>query len=218
MTHSLHRVGGEESLRQDFVLLCTPARGINDCGSRDKLLKAFDIILAAGPVNLGFYGLGSLADGISLAAMREHIRDGSRLRFCFDDANQLETALRSLKDADLGISISVTGVLEEVYRICSELDIQPHTANISCGVWGRRERLPSEEILELTTMCGHGLIAPQLVGSVLRELRAGELTLQEAVEQLQKPCVCGIFNPTRAARLLASRVGVRAEDPRAKSP
>ena len=39
MTHSLHRRGAPETLENDYVLLVTPAVGINHVGSKEKLQK-----------------------------------------------------------------------------------------------------------------------------------------------------------------------------------
>ena len=37
---------------------------------------------------------------------------------------------------------------------------------------------------------------------ILEMLENGKITAEEAAQELSKPCVCGIFNPVRAARLL----------------
>jgi hypothetical protein len=39
---------------------------------------------------------------------------------------------------------------------------------------------------------------------MIEDIRAGRRTPEAAAEELAKPCMCGIFNPKRAARLLAA--------------
>jgi len=62
--------------------------------------------------------------------------------------------------------------------------------------------LPSEEIIELTTMCGHHCISPQSVENYVNLIKIGKITVEKATENLAKPCVCGIFNPKRAKMIL----------------
>jgi hypothetical protein len=72
----------------------------------------------------------------------------------------------------------------------------------SAGVWGQVDRLPSADVMQVTTMCGHGMVAAQLVERRARDVRSGRMTTQQAARELAKLCVCGIFNPVRAERLL----------------
>jgi hypothetical protein len=53
-------------------------------------------------------------------------------------------------------------------------------------------------------MCGHGLTSSGLVEKMIEDIRKGKTSPQKASEKLAKPCVCGIFNTTRAAELLAT--------------
>jgi len=202
MTHSLHRLGTEDSLKGDYVFLCTPAKGINDKGSTLKLIRILEILLEVGPTNIGFYGHGSLMDDISIEAIKKSIHDTSRLRCCFDDGEKLEEVLRIIKNEDLGLSITVSGLLSELKDICEELDLEPHTINISCGIFGRIDRLPRPKILEISTMCGHGMIGHGLVEVIIQRLQEGNLDIDEAIYRLGKPRTCGIFNPSRANNII----------------
>jgi len=47
------------------------------------------------------------------------------------------------------------GLMEEIFQCCRKAGLNPHSVDYSLGVHGRIEKLPSEEILEVTTMCGH---------------------------------------------------------------
>jgi hypothetical protein len=202
MTHSLHRCGHEESLRRDYIFLCTPAKGVNNQGAAKKLIKILDMIMDIGPSNIGFYGHGSLLSGISIDAVKSKFHDNSRIRCCFDNKEKLKEILRRVKKEDLGLSITVSGLISELKEISNELRLEPHTINICCGVLGKVDRLPSREIMEITTMCGHGMISFGLVKRVIKELREGKLSFKEAVQRIGEPCTCGIFNPSRADEIL----------------
>ena len=84
-----------------------------------------------------------------------------------------------------------------------EVDLTMHTVHLSLGTFGKKELLPSDEkVLEITTMCGHHCTSPQSVEHYADQIKSGKLTLEKAVEKLAKPCVCGIFNKSRATKLL----------------
>ena len=108
----------------------------------------------------------------------------------------------TLKKQDLGISIVVSGLYEEIQKMASKMDIRLHTIHHSLGVFGKKELLPSDQILELTTMCGHHCISPQSVEYYLQLIREGKISVEKAAEKLKKPCVCGIFNTSRAVNIL----------------
>ena len=202
MTHSLYRLGSEDSLKGDFIFLCTPATGINDKDSTLKLIRILEILLEVGPTNIGFYGHGSLLDDISIEAIKKTIHDTSRLRCCFDDREKLEEVLRRIKVEDLGLSITVSGLLTELENIYEALDLKPHTINISCGIFGKIDRLPRRKILEISTMCGHGMISHGLAENIIKRAQEGNIDMDKAVYQLGKPCTCGIFNPSRAHKII----------------
>jgi hypothetical protein len=100
-------------------------------------------------------------------------------------------------------------MFEPVRCCCSDLGLEPapHTVNHSLGVWGRTETLPEQDVLEISTMCGHGMVAFGLIRDMVAEVKAGRLTVREAAERLAEPCECGVFNPDRAAALLERIVG-----------
>jgi hypothetical protein len=59
----------------------------------------------------------------------------------------------------------------------------------------------------LNLMCGHGMVAPWALirpcGGFQRS-KHGELSPDEGAEKLFEPCMCGIFNPHRAAVLISA--------------
>jgi hypothetical protein len=54
----------------------------------------------------------------------------------------------------------------------------------------------------LSTMCGHGMIAHSLAKKMIDWVKEGRRTPEEAVTYLTRFCSCGVFNPSRAKRIL----------------
>jgi ribosomal protein S20 len=53
-------------------------------------------------------------------------------------------------------------------------------------------------------MCGHGLVSAALVSSLAEDVKAGRKNAESAAKEMAKMCDCGVFNPVRAARLMAA--------------
>ena len=77
-----------------------------------------------------------------------------------------------------------------------------HTIEYSGGIWGKTEKLPAPEVLEFTTMCGHGMISRYLVEDVIKRVKAGTISAKEGSVEIGKQCCCGIYNPDRSEKLL----------------
>jgi hypothetical protein len=114
--------------------------------------------------------------------------------------------LKELKEADLGLSIVVSGVFEETFDACERAGIEPHTVNMSLETWGKTELLPKSPVLELCTMCGHAMIAPKLAETLMDRVKRGGMTPEEAAVELGKQCTCNIFNTARAAEIIRSNI------------
>jgi len=114
--------------------------------------------------------------------------------------------LKELKEADLGLPVVVSGIFENVDRCLEKVGLKHHTANFSLGIWGNTEKLPSDDILEVITMCGHAMVSANLVKTMVEEIKAGRKTPEEAAKVLASQCVCEVFNPARAAKLLATNI------------
>lgn len=202
MTHTLHRRGKIENLREEYVMLIMPAKGFNLKGSESKMQQIFEVIShhESDLTNFGSPHVGNkhrtIMDTLKKAKMRI-------AHAVFKDRDTLKSCLKELKSRDFGISIVISGLYDEVERICSELGISPpHTVAHSLGVHGRTDKLPDENTLEITTMCGHSMVSPNLVLHMLNELEAGKKTYEEAANILSEICDCGVFNPDRAGKIL----------------
>jgi len=72
----------------------------------------------------------------------------------------------------------------------------------SLGIIGNTPRLPDESILEVTTMCGHGMIAFNLVKKLADDVKKGRTSPNKAAKEIAKQCVCGVVNIPRVERLI----------------
>ncbi|MDK2823203.1 MAG: hypothetical protein PWQ67_624 [Clostridia bacterium] len=212
MTHSLHRRGTEESLKDDFVLLVTSAYGFNHVGSKDKMRKILDEVFELEPCNIGSYDTGTILSGVDIQEIRDALNDVPRVRCCFSSKEKMKKVLQRIKELDLGLSVTVSGLTDEVLDMARELDIKPHCVNLSLEIWGNVEKLPSEEVLELVTMCGHGLISSGLVEDCIEKVKKGHMTPRDAAVKISHPCVCGIYNPDRAEKLLEKYVPQKEQE------
>jgi len=203
MSHTLHRLGKPEDLKKDWVVLAMSAKGINKRESASKLRKFLKLALSHHPVNFGDMRSASSFVQSSQDVLK-CIHDDSIIHAVFSKKKSVSAFLRDLKKKELGISVVISGLFEEGKRCVKDAGLRPHTASFSLGIWGNRERLPERPILEMSTMCGHGLISPSLIRLKAEEVASRQLTIDEAVAHLAKPCVCGIFNPVRASELLSA--------------
>jgi phosphoglycolate phosphatase-like HAD superfamily hydrolase len=201
MTHTLHRRGDPEGLHGDYILLAMTARGINREGSGQKTRRIWKVISR---YRDGLANYGNLSLGNSHTTSLEELMkvDSIILHAVFRDLQTLRACLMDLKQADIGISIVVSGLYGEVQKICDEIGLRPHTVNFSLGVHGRTEKLPPEPVLEIMTMCGHAMVSTNLVEQTIKDIRAGKITYAEGATELSRMCVCGIFNPPRAEKIL----------------
>lgn len=217
MTHSLHRYGRYEDLTGDYIVFAMPARGLNDADAVRKEKEFLRRALKHGPVNIGDAKLGGqFRPGRDLTPMvhwrRDTAPDPERVirevdapgivTAVFDDYDALVAFVGELVVADLGLSINVSSLADRAEACCRECGITRHAVEYSLGFQGRTDRLPEKPVLELSTMCGHGMISFGLASEMLKRVREGRRSPQEASRTLARFCVCSIFNPSRARRIL----------------
>lgn len=201
MTHTNHRQGTRESLSKDYVVFMYAAKGINDKDAGLKLQEFLRMGYKYGPVNAGPARVGDMFMS-SPEKLVERVVRATSAYMVFDDRGKVEALVNDVVEADLGLSVIVSGLFDEVDEVCRAVGIKRHTAQCSLGVWGRVERLPQPEILDITTMCGHGMLSFNLVRRMAAEVGKGLISLEKAGRIMAKPCVCGVFNPKRAEDLL----------------
>jgi len=205
MTHSLHREGTIDSLERDYALFIYPARGFNYKGCAPKVRRLVEIVYQVGPVNLIATTLRrNMYSGVRPEEVLDSIQEGIRVFSVFNRREKIKEVLKRFKAADEGISIVVSGLIDRVREIALEIGLDPHTINLSLGVHGGTDHLPPADIRQFTTMCGHGMVSPNLVRDVIRRVNSGKISPWEGSLVLAKPCACGIYNPHRSVELLES--------------
>ncbi|MBU1207575.1 MAG: hypothetical protein KKH04_11705 [Proteobacteria bacterium] len=207
MTNTLHRRGTRDNLKNDYIIFCTPARGVNSNGSGSKIQEFLRICLKYHPVNMGDGQQGNiLQDDIEVENFIANQKDGEGAAVVFTDLDTLQKVIAELIQADLGISINISGLLDEVQTCCRKVGLERHSVEHSLGIWGAKDLLPEREILEVNTLCGHGLVSFNLIRKMVEYVRLRRLTAKEAAKTMAKCCECGAFNPVRAEQLLEKMV------------
>jgi len=199
MTHTLHRQGTVENLTDDFPMHAMPAVGFNKEGCEPKLQQFWDIAHRNNPVNSGDSKVGNQFDH-AVDELRKNLSSTTHAVFASED--DLTGLLRDLKEADIGMSVTLSGLKDQLFACCKRAGIEPYAVEHSLKVQGDTSELPDPKIMEMTTMCGHAMVSRGQVGIMVEKIKKGQLTPAQAGIELGRPCQCGIFNPVRAAALL----------------
>jgi hypothetical protein len=126
----------------------------------------------------------------------------------FTDLDTLREVVKELAQAELGISIVVSGLMDEIQECCRAAGIERHSAEHSLGFWGARDRLPERHILEVNSMCGHGMVSVNLIRKMIEYVKLRRLTPKKAASIMAECCECRAFNPVRAEILFEkARIG-----------
>ena len=201
MTHSLHRRGSYEELKNDFVVLGCPATGVNKAGSAPKTQQFLSICYKHGPINLGDMKTGNIYN-TTMDDILASVTDGTIVQCTFDNRDKIVSLLKELKDRRPGISVIISGVTDVVQQCMHEAGLGPiHSLEYSLGTWGAIDRLPDYPILKLLTMCGHAMIASDLVGKMIRDIKRGRRTIRDCCVEMAQCCTCGNFNVTRGENI-----------------
>ncbi len=220
MTNTLHRFQKPDDPKDDYVVFTLTSRGINDEGA---LQKARDFVLTAlkyNPVNLaaGARNGPTFRPEKNLNPVKLYLRGrkeqvppeqmiaemnppGGAL-VVFDKKQNLEGFLKELGEMDLGLSVNVSSLVEDVREMAPRTGVRPHSINYALGFRGNLYRLPDQQVLALTTLCGHGLIASNFAKKMIDGVKEKRIVPEKAAGYMAKFCVCGAFNTSRAVRIL----------------
>ena len=132
MTNTLHRYGDAESFQDDYIVFASPSRGKNDEGSISKLKQFLEMALPYKPVNIGdpAHG-GALRPSRNetvlshwhrdvqprLRAVIDGIDEPASVAAVFDNLNAAENFLKTVKEADLGLSVNISTSIEGARRV-----------------------------------------------------------------------------------------------------
>ena len=124
-----------------------------------------------------------------------------------DQDGSFKTFLKAVKTADLGMCVNISTSIDGAQNCC-EAACQPrHSVGYSLGFEGKTEKLPNTQVLTLATMCGHGMISVSLAKKMIDWVQEGRRTPDQAVTYMARFCSCGVYNPSRAKRILEDARG-----------
>ncbi len=207
MSHSAHRFATREELKRDYVIFVRPAKGFDDVDektkqeTRRKTKELADIVNKYEPANIGRAVAGSTAQGDAYDKVMERPELHGFMSVVTDKEKAFQI-LKEFKEKDAGLSVVASGLTEDLFDICRKVGLKPHTILYSLGVWGKKELLPSEDHLKITTLCGHSMVSPSLIDHYVQKIKKGEISPEEAGKKMAKPCPCGIFNVPRTVEVL----------------
>ncbi|MGA9980884.1 MAG: hypothetical protein WBQ08_19845 [Candidatus Sulfotelmatobacter sp.] len=217
MTNTLHRYGDSASFYDDYLIFASPSRGRNDKDSVPKLKAFLEMALPFNPVNIGDPvhggGLRPSRDLTTIAnwsrdmkpdfrAVIDGIDEPASVVAIFDNGGAAAKFLKTVVEADLGLSVNISTSVEGAEQCCQFAGIPRHSVGYSLGFEGAIEKLPNTQLLKLTTMCGHGMISASLAKKMIDWVKEGRRTPDQAVTYMTRFCSCGVFNPVRAKRIL----------------
>jgi hypothetical protein len=131
-----------------------------------------------------------------------NVTDGTVVQCTFDNRDKIVALIEELKERRPGISVIITGVTDVVQQCMHEAGLGSiHSLEYSLGTWGKTERLPGYAVLKLLTMCGHAMIASDLVGKMVRDVKRGRRTIRSCLVEMAQCCTCGNFNLTHAEKI-----------------
>jgi hypothetical protein len=236
MTNTLHRYSahyapdraaeGDAPVTDDWIVFAMATKGLNDDDLVAKCRRFLELALEHEPVNIGDATHGgwlrpqrdltpashwSREHRPDPAAVLRGVDGPTTVAAVFDTFEKMRGFVEALAKADLGVSINIASPMNGAHRCCKETGLVRHSVEYSIGFRGRLDALPDASTLELSTMCGHGMVSAAFARKMLDWVKENRRTPAEAAAYMARFCSCGVFNTCRAERLLEeSRAGARA--------
>ena len=234
MTNTLHRYSDHyafesaphpEPVRDDYIVFAMASRGLNDDGLVEKYRAFLRLALKHKPVNIGDATKGGMLrprQDMNPAAhwLRDQrpdpeqviagIEGPTTVAAVFDSYEAMTAFVEELRSADLGISINISAPMEDARRCCEAAGIARHSVEYSIGFRGRLDRLPDATTLELSTMCGHGMLSANFAKKMIEWVKENRRTPEQAARYMARFCMCGVFNVSRAERVLKQACGLKS--------
>lgn len=201
MTHTLNRTGLSESQAGEEIVILCMAHAADKANKMDAMGKLAETVLKHNPNNIIGRPMGLDDETIKMMVPATGI-----ITAVFDNKEDVEKLVKEIKEQRLGVSVVLSGLFDDVRDVCKCAGLKEHTHHISLGVFGKTEKLPDEKTLEITTQCGHALISRHLVEALVKKIRKGKTTIEEAAQMLAKPCACGIGNTKRIEKILGEMI------------
>ena len=216
MTNTLHRYGSAESFCDDYIIFAIPSKGKNDEECIPKLKQFLRICAKCNPCNMGNGNRSAVAPQKGLSPTAHWNRDSTpdwetviegvvkpgTVSAVFASEEQARACLQEVIAADFGISVNMSTSVENAKNVAEMCGIKRHSVEYALRFNDPHDHLPNSQVLELSTMCGHGMVSFNMARKMLDMVREGRRTPKQAVTTLVRLCPCGVYNPDRALRLL----------------
>ena len=226
MTNTLHRYSehyaferpaNPEPVQDDFIVFAMASRGINDDDLVEKYRAFLRLALKYNPVNLGDATKGGMLRPRRDLNPKAHWKRDQRpnpeeviagidghttVAAVFGSYGDMKAFVDDVRAAKLGISVNISAPIEEAERCCRETGITRHSVEYSLGFCGRVDKLPDATVLELTTMCGHGMLSAHFAKKMIDWAKENRRSPAELANTMARFCSCGVFNTSRAERIL----------------
>jgi hypothetical protein len=217
MTNTLHRYGSGDSFSDDLIVFAIPARGINDRNAAEQERRFLEIARKYKPVNMGDASHGAIFraskdlnpsvhwhrnDERDFESVVKGVNCPTTVSAVFDNTQAAVDFIKELKEAGLGLSINISGGIDQAQECARRAGLERHSVEYSLGFFGQTDRMADRQTLEIATMCGHGMLSFAFVRKLVDWVKQGRRSPEQASATLARFCSCGVFNPTRACRLL----------------
>lgn len=220
MTNTLHRYGTQDNLLGDFIVFAMAGKGYNEQGSLDKAKAFLRAAIKYRPINMGNALVNSLyrpekdlsfiklyfigrKEKTTYEELIDEIPAAGSAAVVLDSSEKVKNFIRDVKGLDLGLSVNISALVDDVRDLCGEVDITPHAVEYTLGFHGNTDRLPDRDTLSISTMCGHGMVSSHFARKMMDRVKEGRIKPEEAACCMAKFCVCGVFNISRAMKILA---------------
>jgi len=226
MTNTLHRYSehyaferppNPQPVQDDFIVFAMASRGINDHDLVARYRAFLRLALKHNPVNMGDATKGGMLRPQQDLNPKAHWKRDQRpnpeeviagieghttVAAVFDNYQDMKAFVDDVRSANLGISVNISAPIEDAERCCRETGITRHSVEYSLGFSGRVEKLPDSTVLELTTMCGHGMVSANFAKKMIDWSKENRRSPAELARTMARFCSCGVFNISRAERIL----------------
>ena len=226
MTNTLHRysehyafepITNPKPVQDDYIVFAMSSRGINDDHLVEKYRAFLRLALKHKPVNMGDATKGGMIQPRQDMNPTAHWRRDQRLdpeqviagidghttvAAVFDNYQAMRDFVDELRVADLGISTNISAPIDDAQRCCREAGINRHSVEYSIGFRGRLEKFLDVITLELSTMCGHGMVSAHFAKKMLEWVKEDRRTPEETAHYMARFCICDVFNIRRAEGII----------------
>jgi len=236
MTNTLHRYSehyacepppNPQRVNNDFIVFAMASRGINDEQLVEKYRTFLRLALKHNPVNIGDATKGGVLRprrdmNPTAHWQREQlpnpdeviagIEGHTTVAAVFENYDDMTAFVADVRAANLGISVNISAPIDEAERCCRQTGITRHSVEYSLGFCGRVDRLPNATTLELSTMCGHGMLSANFAMKMVDWVKENRRSPEEAARYMARFCICGVFNIKRAEGIIEKACNLTRQD------